>query len=1035
MMSYRRLLVHLAASLAVVASARGQRPSNWRAFKAADGLPDSVALSVTESPRHRIWVKHPGGESVSWLDGYSVGTIPSPGPGNYRIHESPGSQVWSMTIDGLQLFKDNRWISFHVPTVDEARGSNAASAHPAFLYPVMQNRVLYLLPDGLLEFNAEDSDHPQSRLLREAGRTGLQRFTSLIASRDGGLWIGGANGLAKLPSPTRDLKPQTVWQEYPLDPNLQIRDLHELVEDDEGGVTALADSTAGLQQPVVAHFDGRQWRIITATPPEKTFRAWHGTDNNWWVLTSVALFQREEGQNDFVPNEEISARRFFDAAVEPGGVFWLASSDGLFRHAPPAWRTPPGVVRHDFTLRGIAEDRQDRLWIASATTLDLLESNRWRSYTFQAALSGDFRGGRGVFALTNGTLILKAGGHLVQFNSQKGQFTPVAHRPESRINPIGQLPDGNLCVQIFNADAAADDYHLELFDGTGFRPFPYRLPEKSLGADLLLAPGSQIDSFWLAGSGGLAWFHDNKWQSVSSPDSAVAEAPACLLEVAEGRLWCGVQDKIWEYNSKAWRLVRSGFDRINAMARGRDGSIWVAADSGVHRFVNGIWAANGLDEGLPATSVRDIHEDHSGRIWAITARGLSLYHPDADPDPPRTFVHDLPEPKNSVREGSLISVSFEGRDKWKYTPIGRLLFSYRLDQGDWSPMQDEKNVVLPDLPPGKHFFQARCMDRNWNLDPNPPQLEFVVELPWYKESRLLAIASAGLAIAVFFAAVAFNRHRRLIRSYAEVEAKVALRTSQLEVAGQELLHSQKMNALGTLAAGIAHDFNNILSIIKGSAQIIDENLDNPAKVRTRTDRIKTVVEQGAGIVNAMLGFSRQTGHELVMCDINAIVAETIKLLGDRFVRELEVRFEPGQGVPEVPASKDFVQQILLNFIFNAADAMNGRGRVVLSTLESRRLPAVMALIPAASPSYVFVRVQDFGSGIAPEIIQRIFEPFFTTKSLSTRRGTGLGLSMAYELARQMNCGLAVESVVAHGSTFTLVIPVRALPEDSPNPDK
>jgi len=277
--------------------------------------------------------------------------------------------------------------------------------------------------------------------------------------------------------------------------------------------------------------------------------------------------------------------------------------------------------------------------------------------------------------------------------------------------------------------------------------------------------------------------------------------------------------------------------------------------------------------------------------------------------------------------------------------------------------------------------------------------------------------------------------RRLIHSYAEVEAKVTLRTSQLEVASQELLHSQKMNALGTLAAGIAHDFNNILSIIKGSAQIIDENLDNPGKVRTRTDRIKTVVEQGAGIVNAMLGFSRQTGHELVRCDLNAIVAETIKLLGDRFVRELEVRFEPGPGLPEVPASKDSVQQILLNFIFNAADAMNGRGRVVLTTLQSRQLPAVMALVPNVSLSYVFVKVQDFGSGIAPEIIQRIFEPFFTTKSLSTRRGTGLGLSMAYELARQMNCGLAVESVVGHGSTFSLVIPVRALPEDSRNADK
>ena len=121
----------------------------------------------------------------------------------------------------------------------------------------------------------------------------------------------------------------------------------------------------------------------------------------------------------------------------------------------------------------------------------------------------------------------------------------------------------------------------------------------------------------------------------------------------------------------------------------------------------------------------------------------------------------------------------------------------------------------------------------------------------------------GLAVALFFAGLAFNRHRQLLRSYAEVEEKVAQRTRELESANRQLLHSQKMNALGTLAAGIAHDFNNILSIIKGSAQIIEDNLDNPAKVSTRVNRINTVVEQGAGIVKAMLGFSRESVEPLL----------------------------------------------------------------------------------------------------------------------------------------------------------------------------
>jgi signal transduction histidine kinase len=99
-------------------------------------------------------------------------------------------------------------------------------------------------------------------------------------------------------------------------------------------------------------------------------------------------------------------------------------------------------------------------------------------------------------------------------------------------------------------------------------------------------------------------------------------------------------------------------------------------------------------------------------------------------------------------------------------------------------------------------------------------------------------------------------------------------------------------------------------------------------------------------------------------------------------------------------------------------------------VRSTRLPPALVLAPAPADAYVFVSVKDSGCGIAPEILPRIFEPFFTTKSLSARRGTGLGLSMVYELARQMEAGLAVESTVGLGSVFTLILPVRDLPVDS-----
>src|SRR5579871_686832 len=139
MMPKLRLFVFIAGLWAVTPWATAQRASAWRTFRASDGLADSVVLSVNAGPRGKIWLKHPGGESVSWLDGYGAGTLPSPGPGNYRIYESPGGQIWSLTGDGLQLFKDDHWVSFPLGSVGGGRFAGPDSAQPLVVCPVILN--------------------------------------------------------------------------------------------------------------------------------------------------------------------------------------------------------------------------------------------------------------------------------------------------------------------------------------------------------------------------------------------------------------------------------------------------------------------------------------------------------------------------------------------------------------------------------------------------------------------------------------------------------------------------------------------------------------------------------------------------------------------------------------------------------------------------------------------------------------------------------------------------------------------------------
>jgi len=1032
-MTPKGLILFLGATLvALPGSSWGQRPSSWpvnlRVYRMADGLAESACISVSLAPQGRVLARHLKSASISQLDGYAVTTIPALDTGNGRIYESPGGQLWTVVAEGLQEFRNDNWLLHPVPEIaSEFRAHVPRLVDPVPLWPVRQGVVLFLLPDRLLEFNTEASGHPRVEALLAAAQTRLERFSGLTLARDGGLWIAGARGLAKAAGPVRNLRRDSEWHDFLPPESLQITNLLEPHEDDEGVVTAVAESVTDRQK-ALAHFDGQRW-TAEAVPLERVRYAWRGPDRTDWASTIDLLCEWEPGGREEIESEEGTARQYYDAAVEPGGAFWLASSDGLFHYAPFTWRSPSPVRSITSPVHGLTGDEAGRLWFAASGNLHVLQNESRREFPLPLATSNNLPPVHALFRLKDGSLLLEAGDQCFQFNPIAAAFTTVrAKPPAGSLKPLGLLKDGRLCFQTLEAGAAEQTFRLEAYNGARFEPLALPLPEPTPGSIFSTLLAAQNGDLWLGGDRGTAWYHDQKWRTFASTDGSSPESVVAFTEFADGRIWCATPDKVWAFDGRNWSAVRVGLDRINALMAARDGSLWVGTDGGLYRFFQGAWVENGTDEGLPVGGIRELYEDGRGRVWAGTAHGLSLYHPEADPDPPRTYVQILGSKDNSIPEGSTITVVFSGQDRWNYTPRRRLLFSYRLGGLDWSPFQEDRTFSFAELPAGKHELQVRAMDRNCNVDPNPARLDFVVALPWYKESRLVAIAFVGLAVALFFAAVAFNRHRQLLRSYAEVEQIVAQRTRELEVANRQLLHSQKMNALGTLAAGIAHDFNNILSIIKGSAQIIEDNLDDPAKVSTRVDRINTVVEQGAGIVKAMLGFSRDSGEQPASCDLNAVLDDTVKLLGDRFLREVQVSLERAPALPEVPCSKDFIQQILLNFIFNAAESMTGRKQIVLATRLMDKLPAALVLAPASAARYVAVSVRDVGCGISPEVLPRIFEPFFTTKALSTRRGTGLGLSMVYELARKMNAGLAVETVPDHGSTFTLILPV---PNSSP----
>lgn len=1023
-----RLLVW---ALALLGSrmAHGESGSNWRFFTSQDGLHDSYTTAVSWSPRGNVWVKHGELDMLTILDGYESRPFPSIGGGGARVYESRSGQVWSVYSEGLAEFRHDRWTLHPLePIRAEMRTNLTRHVRPVSLAPAERDHVFCLLTDRLVEFNV--SNGRLTTFLR-ASDTGLEGFGDLLERRDGGLLITGRKGVVSYEGPVRQIRPETRPQSHILPSSFGVRDLHRPVEDPAGGVTMMAESDR-VEPRVVVHFDRGHWQVHPAGS-EKVRFSWQGADGVLWSQTINKLMKvaPDETGHATEAREELKAGQLFDVTGGTGGVFWMATSDGLARFTPLAWQEPSGVTGLGDSYHTVLEEPGGALWFAGASGLLRNVGNSWERTSWPSEFEPSFRPGDALQPLPGGALVFNVGEQVASFDPITRRFKVETGTSEQSILRLaGRFPDGRLAV--LTAPAGAREWTtLSRWDGKTLEPVVQR---NSLGApvaDVQFFHASSDGAWWLGGNSGV-YRRVGIESSFERQESLRSERAYCLAETPANRVWCGAGDRVWEFDGTRWGVVGAGFERVNNLLRARDGSMWVAANNGLWRFHKGVWLSNGSEEGLPSSVVYRVWEDMRGRVWALTSLGLRQHHPEADREPPRTQLVAV-ERGTTASTDEPFAVKVQGRDKWKTTESDRLVFSWRLDQGAWSNYGFLGELTFHGLASGPHHVEVRCMDRNWNEEVEPARLDFMALVPWYREPRVFSVAILGFVVALGLAGLAINRHRRLVRSYAEVERIVAIRTAELERANKELLHSQKMRALGTLAAGVAHDFNSVLSIIKGSVQLLETQPEPSDKTAVRLNRIKTAVEQGAGLVRSMLGLSRGSTEGLKPCELNPLVSEVQRLFGDRFLKEATLVFEPAEPLPQVLGQGDLIKQILVNLVINASDSMQNQGQIVVRTGVVNEIPPSLPLAPAGRGSHVVLKVVDAGCGIEPEILSRIFEPFFTTKAFSTRRGTGLGLSMVYELCKEMGYGIGVESVVGQGSTFTVFMPPRK-PESEPGND-
>lgn len=246
---------------------------------------------------------------------------------------------------------------------------------------------------------------------------------------------------------------------------------------------------------------------------------------------------------------------------------------------------------------------------------------------------------------------------------------------------------------------------------------------------------------------------------------------------------------------------------------------------------------------------------------------------------------------------------------------------------------------------------------------------------------------------------------------------------------QQLFQIQKMESIGELAGGIAHDFNNILSGIMGYASLMKTRIQPDHPFFNYIDTIERATLRAGDLITKLLTFAMGGSFHSTPVNLNEIILETIKIVSRAFDRSVEITTKLDSRLPTVEADPALIQQVAMNLLVNARDAMPNGGQIIVQTrIETIAGDRLQVNLEAREGTFSVISVSDTGVGIPAEHLGRIFEPFFSTKEKG--KGTGLGLAVVYGAVKNVGGFVTVDSLPGRGSSFSIFLPVSGKPEAS-----